>query len=138
MKGLILPAATRLVLPLLLVFSIFLLTRGHDDPGGGFAGGLVAAAGFALLATASGVPAARAVLRLDPGLLIGLGLLVAVAAGSVGLIVGQPFLTAIWWETPTPIGTSLKIGSPLLFDLGVYLTVVGVAVGIIFALEEET
>lgn len=135
MGSLILSMATRYLLPLLLLFSVFLLIRGHNEPGGGFVGGLVSAAAFALYAIAYGVATARQTLGLDPRRLIGLGLLLAVSSGIIALVVGQPFLTGLW--VPQPVPVLGKIGTPLLFDVGVYLAVIGVVLLIIFSLMED-
>lgn len=135
MTSLILSTATRYLLPLLLLFSIFVLLRGHDEPGGGFVGGLVAAAAFALYSMAYGVASARQVLPTDPRTLIGLGLLTTIGSGLPALIQGLPFLTGLWSERTVPLLG--KVGTPLLFDLGVFLVVIGVMLTIIFALAEE-
>lgn len=135
MDSLVLRTATRYLLPLLLLFSVFVLLRGHNEPGGGFVGGLVAASAFALYALAFGVERARQLLSVSPRRLIGLGLLIAVLSGLVGVLVGDPFMTAQWEERPLPVVG--KLGTPLLFDIGVYLTVIGVVLTIIFALAEE-
>lgn len=137
MRGVILNTATAYLLPLLLLFSVFLLLRGHNEPGGGFAGGLVAAAGFALLATGAGVDAARRALRVDPRTLIAAGLVVALASGLPGLLEGGAFLAGVWWTLELPDGGSFYLGTPLLFDVGVYLAVTGTVLAIVFALEEE-
>ena len=137
MSGIILPTATKVLLPLMLLFSLFLLLRGHDEPGGGFAGGLVASAAFALLATASGVPNARRVLHVDARTLIGVGLVLALTSGLVGLVSGAGFLASMWLDLSLPDGTAFYVGTTLLFDLGVYLVVVGSVLTIVFALEEE-
>lgn len=137
MNGIILPTATKVLLPLLVLFSLFLLLRGHDEPGGGFAGGLVASAAFALLATASGVPDARRVLHVDTRTLIGAGLVLALASGLVGLVSGPGFLASMWLDLTLPDGTTFYLGTTLLFDLGVYLVVVGSVLTIVFGLEEE-
>lgn len=135
MQSLILATTIRLLLPLLLLFSVFLLLRGHDEPGGGFVGGLVAAAAFALHTLAHGAAAGRRMLRVEPRLLIAIGLSTALGSGMVPLLLGQPFLTAFWSDLPAPvIGHA---GSPLLFDTGVYLVVAGMALMIIFNLMEE-
>jgi multicomponent Na+:H+ antiporter subunit B len=136
MDSLILRSAARLLLPLLLLFSIFLLLRGHNEPGGGFSGGLVAAAAFALLTIATDVPTTRRTLRMSPRLFIGAGLLVAVASGAIGLIGGGVFLTGLWAELPLPGGAKLAVGTPLLFDVGVYLVVIGVVLTIVLSLME--
>ena len=136
MRSLILTTATRYLLPLILLFSVFILLRGHHDPGGGFIGGLVASAGFALYGFAYGMPEARRVLYFDPLKMIGVGLLTAVTSGLLSPILHQtPFMTSIWGETVVPgIG---KLGTPLMFDVGVYLTVIGVTMLIILTLSEE-
>ncbi len=134
MNDVILRTTTRALMPLMLSFSLFLLVRGHNEPGGGFAGGLIAAVAFVLYSFAFGVPGARRVLRIDPTLLIGAGLGLATAAGVMGFITGEPLLTG-HWLTLDLVG--LKLGTPLLFDLGVYLTVVGAALVMILALAEE-
>jgi multicomponent Na+:H+ antiporter subunit B len=139
MTSLILRTATRFMLPLLLLFSVFLLVRGHNEPGGGFTGGLVAAAAVALYALAFGVPAARHALPVDPRALTGLGLLVAIGSGVPALLWGRPFLThkEFWGEVVLPGAGKLDLGTPLLFDLGVYLVVLSVALTIILPLAEE-
>ncbi|MGE0444035.1 MAG: Na+/H+ antiporter subunit B [Vicinamibacterales bacterium] len=123
--------ATRLLMPLMLLFALFLLLRGHNEPGGGFVGGLVAAAAFALHALGYGVASARRTLRVTPHTLLGVGLLVALASGLPATLVGQPYLTAQWALDPIAIGT------PVLFDLGVFLVVTGVVLMMVFTLAEE-
>jgi multicomponent Na+:H+ antiporter subunit B len=137
MRGLILPTATTFLMPVLILFSVFLLLRGHNEPGGGFAGGLVAAAAFVLLSIASGVAQARRALHLDPRSLIGAGLLLMLLAGVVApIFYGEPFLTAYWW--PVALGeVGFSLGTPLVFDIGVYLAVAGTILLIAFSLEEE-
>jgi multicomponent Na+:H+ antiporter subunit B len=135
MTSLILSAATRYLLPLLLLFSIFLLLRGHNEPGGGFAGGLVAAAAFTLYAIAHNVAEAKKVLYLNPRTLIAVGLLVAVSSGLISLLAGYPFMTGLWSSQSLPVLG--KVGTPLLFDIGVYLVVIGITLLIILSLAEE-
>lgn len=137
MDSLILRAAARFLLPLVVLFSIFLLFRGHHEPGGGFVGGLMAAAAIALYAIALDVPAARDIVRLDTDRLIGLGLLTALGSGLVAPLTGEPFLTGKWRTMVIPGLGRLELGTPLLFDAGVYLVVVGVTLLIIFSLLEE-
>jgi multicomponent Na+:H+ antiporter subunit B len=134
-QSLILSTATRYLLPLLLLFSIFLLLRGHYEPGGGFVGGLVAAAAFALYAIAFDVPRTREVLRLDPRVLIAGGLLLAAFSGMFAWLFGNPYFAAVWLKQPWPVLG--KVGTPLLFDIGVYFVVLGVVLKIIFVLAEE-
>lgn len=136
MTSLILRTTTRYLTPLLLIFSVFLLWRGHNQPGGGFAGGLVAAATFALLSIAFGAAQARRVLQVEPHVLIGVGLLIALASGVIGMLSGYPFMTGVWGYLQLPGFAPVDVGTPVLFDLGVYLVVIGVTLLIIFSLEE--
>ena len=123
--------AARFLLPLLLLFSLFLLLRGHNEPGGGFVAGLVAAAAFALYQVAHGVARARRALLVNPLKLIGAGLLIALVSGIPATLLGQPFMTAQWALGDIPIGT------PAMFDIGVFLVVAGVVLMMIFSLAEE-
>jgi len=134
MYSLILATATRLLIPLMLIFSIFLLIRGHNEPGGGFVGGLVAGAAFTLYAAVYGVSQAQSALRFDPKQVVGFGLLVAVVSGLLAFIQGLPFMTGLWYKEPLPVIG--KVGTPLLFDVGVYLVVLGIAATIVFTLFE--
>ena len=135
MGSLILSTAARYLLPLLLLFSIFELLRGHNEPGGGFVGAMIASAAFALYAIAYDVDQARRSLRVPPIRLIGVGLLVAATSGVVPLLFGKPFMTAFWSEWVVPVLG--KLGTPLAFEIGLYLTVLGVMLLIIFSLAEE-
>jgi multicomponent Na+:H+ antiporter subunit B len=135
MISLILSTATRYLLPLLLLFSLFLLLRGHNEPGGGFVGGLVAASAFVLYAIANGVAAEREILRIEPRVFIAVGLLCAAGSGIPPLLSGLPFMTALWSTQEVPVLG--KIGTPLLFDVGVYLVVFGITLMIVLSLAEE-
>jgi len=135
MRSLILSTATRYLLPLLLLLSIYLLLRGHNMPGGGFVGGLAAASAFALYTIANGVTKAKEVLRIGPRTLIGLGLLAAFLSACLSLVKGLPFMTGLWSEDKVVVIG--KAGTPVLFDAGVYMVVVGVVLTIIFSLAEE-
>lgn len=133
--SLILRTAAKALLILLLVLAVFVLLRGHNEPGGGFIGGLLAAGGVAIYQLAFGVGRARRLLRADPRAIAGFGLLVALGGGGVALVVGRPFLSGVWWERAVPgLG---KLGTPLLFDAGVFLLVAGAALTILFTLDEE-
>ena len=133
--SLILRATTRLLFPLTLAFSVFLLLRGHNEPGGGFAGGLTAAAAFALILASDGLDKAREVLRLDPLVFVGVGLTLALLSGVPPLLDGGAYLTGHWLEAKVPVIGHL--GTPLVFDLGVYLAVLGVVATIVFELAED-
>lgn len=137
MTSIILRTATRYMFPPLLVFSIYLLLRGHQYPGGGFVGGLFAGSSFALYALAFDVASARKVLRLDPRDITACGLAVAMLSGIPGLFTHHPFLSGTWWEVPIRPGVTIDIGTPMIFDIGVYFVVLGVLLTLVFSLGEE-
>lgn len=137
MKDLILRSGTRFLLPLMLLFSVFLLLRGHDAPGGGFAGGLVAVGAFTLLALAEGVDASRRLLKVNPRTLAATGLVTALVSGLPGALSGRSFMTGRWWELRAGLLGTLSFGTPLLFDIGVYLVVVGASLTVILSLLKE-
>jgi multicomponent Na+:H+ antiporter subunit B len=123
---------------LLVLFSAFLFLRGHNEPGGGFVGGLMAAGAVALYAIAYNAPAARRVLRVPPQTLIGIGLLLALGSGLWAVAVGDSFLTGAWTTVTVYELGKLHLGTPLLFDLGVYLVVLGVTLIVVLSLLEES
>ncbi len=131
-ESVILRTATRFLEPLLLTFAVFVLFVGHNEPGGGFAAGLIAAAAFALHALVFGVRSARQALWVHPSTLLSAGLLAALASGLPGMLSGKPFLAGIWMKSG-----GLYVGTPILFDIGVFLVVTGVVTLILFALAEE-
>jgi len=134
MYSIILATASRYLLLLLQMFSLFLLFRGHNEPGGGFVGGLVAAAAYALYFIANGIAEAEKLLKVDPFYLIAAGLLLAVLSTMPSLAAGMNVMTGIWFDTGTVLFG--KVGTPLVFDTGVYFLVLGVTLKIIFSLAE--
>ncbi len=142
MNSIILIAATRLIFPLLLMFSVIVTLNGHNLPGGGFVGGLMAAAAFALHSMAFDSTATRRLLRVSPMSLIGVGLAFALISALISLCApafGGPdyaFMTAMWASFEAPGIGPLKVGTPLLFDFGVYFTVLGVTLVMVLTLEE--
>lgn len=134
-RSILLSAAARYLMPLMLVFSIFLLIRGHNEVGGGFAGGLVAASALMLYGIALSPAALRKLLPFEPRVFVSCGLLAALISGLLPMLVKQPFMTGLWVKTPLPVIG--KVGTPLLFDTGVYFVVIGVVVWILLTLAEE-
>lgn len=120
MNSIIFRVGSAVVLPFALALSLYLLWRGHNEPGGGFIGGLIAAAGYACYALPRGYTALRQVLPIDSLQLLALGLGAALVSGVAGLVGNTAYLTHVWTE----IG-GLALGTTLLFDIGVYLTVIG-------------
>ena len=136
MRSIILQAATRYLLPILLVFSIFVLLRGHYHPGGGFVGGLVASIAFMLHSFAHGTNETMTLLQRKPLSLIPIGLSIAVLSMFLPMFFGVPVMTGMWFENPLPvIGT---VGTALFFDIGVYLVVIGVVLTILFTISQST
>ncbi|MDB5535679.1 MAG: Na(+)/H(+) antiporter subunit [Devosia sp.] len=124
------------IVTIMVIFSVFICLRGHNAPGGGFIGGLIAAAAVAVLCITTGATAARKALRVDPMVIASFGVAIAALSGLASMFTGSPFLTSIWayWslgETTVPLST------PLVFDIGVYCVVFGTIAAIALALAEE-
>ena len=127
----LLPPAARLLVPVLYVFSVYLLLRGHNLPGGGFIGGLVMASALVMRVMVQPDPAPRR----DLIALSGVGLMLALAAAAAPLFLGQEFFTGIWGgELVLPLAGKVKLGTVLVFDIGVFLVVTGVAAKILLVL----
>ena len=122
---------------LMVVFSVFVLLRGHNEPGGGFIGGLIAASAFAIYGIACGVSPVRHSLYFHPMGIAGFGLLLATFGGILSVFFGVPFLTGLWVYVPL-FGDTLALSTVLVFDIGVYLVVVGSITSIALALEERS
>ncbi|QOG05241.1 Na(+)/H(+) antiporter subunit B [Aureimonas sp. OT7] len=133
MNSLILSALSRILFTIMFGVSLFILYRGHNFPGGGFVGGLIAASGFAVLALANGAESARQALYFHPIALSGCGLVMAVASGLPGLFTDRSFLTH-WW---LHLG-GFHTGTALIFDIGVYLVVIGGVMAMVLRFYEET
>ncbi|MEE6187617.1 Na(+)/H(+) antiporter subunit B [Mycovorax composti] len=133
MRSNILLTATRYLLPILLLFSVFLLLRGHYYPGGGFVGGLVASIAFVLHSFANGTDATMKLLGRKPLSLLPIGLGISGASVILPMLFGLPPMTGMWLDGKYPIVGSL--GTALFFDLGVYLVVIGVVLTILFTIS---
>ena len=135
MRIILLRTAANYLLPLLLLFSVFILLRGHYEPGGGFVGGLIAAIAFILHSLANGLDKTKELLKFPPFYLIPIGLGIALISGIAPLFIGEPFMTGLWLEHPIPILG--YVGTALFFDIGVYLVVIGVTLTILFTIYEN-
>ena len=131
--SLILRTAARLLVPLMILFSIFLMLRGHNESGGGFIGGLVGASAFALYAMAYGTRASRGALYVDPRTLMASGVGIALLSALLPMFFGEPFFTGLWTTLPGGI----KVGTPISFDIGVYLLVVGMTLVVVYELDDD-
>lgn len=123
------------LLPLLLLFSVFVLLRGHYLPGGGFVGGLIASIAFVLHSFAYSTRETKQLFRRDPFFLIPVGLSLTFISAILPAFAGQNFMSALWFaESLEVIGS---VGSALFFDVGVYVVVVGVVLTILFTISEN-
>ncbi|MGZ9721120.1 Na+/H+ antiporter subunit B [Rhizobium miluonense] len=136
MNTLIFRTAAPFLTALMLLFSVFILLRGHNEPGGGFIGGLIAASAFAIYGIACGVTAVRRAIIFHPLAIAGFGLLASTLAGFLSAFLGVPFMTGLW-VYPHLLGVEVALSTVMLFDIGVYLVVVGAITSIALALEER-
>lgn len=135
--SLILDVVTRVTFHTVVVFALYLLLAGHNRPGGGFAGGLVAGAALVLRYATGGAASVRHTLPATPETLLGSGLLLAGLVGAGGWLWGDAFLDAQYVEsTLGPFGT-VKLVSVLGFDAGVFLVVLGIVAGLLVTLGDE-
>jgi multicomponent Na+:H+ antiporter subunit B len=125
---------SRILQPAVVAVSVYILLRGHHEPGGGFAGGLIAAAGFSLRVMSDGVEAARRALRVKLHLLIAAGLAMALASAALPVAAGRPVFTSLGTKLPL-IGW--HVSTSLLFEAGVYTVVLGAMLLTIFTLAED-
>lgn len=125
-----------MIVSTMLVFSVYVCLRGHNEPGGGFIGGLIAATAIAVLGMASSVADARRALRFDPLSIAGFGVLIAGLSGLMSIFNGNPFMTSIWLYLELG-GATVPFSTPLVFDIGVYLVVFGTLASVALALESE-
>ena len=121
---------------LMLLFSVFVLLRGHNEPGGGFIGGLIAASALAIFGIIRGTGAVRRAIVFHPLSIAGAGLLMASVAGLISIVFAVPFMTGLWIY-PEISGVTVPLSTVLLFDIGVYLVVVGAVTSIALSLEER-
>jgi multicomponent Na+:H+ antiporter subunit B len=136
--SIILRAVASFLFFLINLFAIYLLLRGHNLPGGGFIGGLGSALSFILLSLAHGVQAAQRMLRIQPVTLAGIGLLIAIVTSLLPMFWGEPFLRQYNVKLyDVPVIGQLGLGTPLIFDIGVFLVVVGVTTKLLFLLSRS-
>jgi multicomponent Na+:H+ antiporter subunit A len=132
-RSVLMEVVTRLLFPSILVVSLFLLLSGHYRPGGGFAGGLVAGQAYILRYVVAGAGDVERAVPLRPGHLIGAGLTLAAVTGLTPLAFGRPPLTTTLWTWHLPVLGEVKTSSSLVFDIGVYLLILGVILTLLSA-----
>ncbi|MGY1812732.1 Na+/H+ antiporter subunit A [Blastococcus sp. SYSU D00820] len=136
-RSVVLEVVTRILFHTIVVFSVYLLFSGHNQPGGGFAGGLVAGLALVLRYLAGGRYELGEAAPVAPGLLLGGGLLFAGSTGVAGLLLGAGVLQTAVLETTLPVLGDVKLVTSLFFDIGVYLIVVGLVLDVLRSLGAE-
>ncbi|NLV17772.1 MAG: Na(+)/H(+) antiporter subunit B [Syntrophomonadaceae bacterium] len=140
MKGLndvILRTATKVVVVIILAFSIHLFVSGHHNPGGGFIGGLAFVAAIVLLFLVSDIEKVRNNIAVDFKNVTALGVLISVFTGVGGMIGGKPFLNQVFGSVNLPIFGETGMATGVLFDVGVALAVIGASLTIIISIGED-
>lgn len=136
MNTLIFRTIAPIITVVMVTFSIFIMLRGHNEPGGGFIGGLIAAASIAIYGIADGPAAARRAMKMDPLAYAGFGVALAAISGLLSAAFGLPYLTGLW-TFPEIGGVELPLSTPTFFDIGVYFTVFGTLSAVALALEGD-
>lgn len=131
MKTVIFRTTAHIVIGIMLLFSLYLLLRGHNEPGGGFIGALIAVIAFALLILSESPGYVRRRIHFSPVLIALAGVGISTGSGLFAAFNGNAYLTGLWWKALVPLGT------PLLFDIGVYLAVTGGVLSILLDMAEE-
>jgi multicomponent Na+:H+ antiporter subunit A len=135
--SLIFATTARMFFFIMLAVSLVVLFRGHNEPGGGFIGGLIASAGFAVLALALGINTARLRLGVHPVVLMGIGVMLGIVSGIPGAMIHGSFLTHLWYDLNLGFMT-LKLGTTYVFDIGVYLTVIGGVMAFLIRVQQQS
>ena len=133
----VLDRSVRVVFHAVLIGSLYLLFAGHNQPGGGFVGGLVAGAAVAMRYVAGGIDEVRSLIRFAPWTVLGAGLVAAVVTATAPVLVGGQVLEAGSWAWDAPVLGKVKLGSTLAFDVGVYLLVIGLVLMVFEAFGDD-
>jgi multicomponent Na+:H+ antiporter subunit B len=129
MRSLILAKAVQWISPIAIMFSIYMLLKGHNEPGGGFIAGLISSIAVFLLGLAYGIQETRIKLLNFTRLCLGFGVFICVGSGTLALLQGTPFFTHTYFTS--------ALSTALLFDIGVYLIVIGVALTVLGCMSGE-
>lgn len=136
MNTVILQIAQKYVRGLLLLLAVLALLRGHNHPGGGFIGGLLAGMSIVMKGFAFDTARVKAGLKFSPTAYIAAGLITIIISFIPSIAGGEEFMKGLWLILPLPFGSELKLGTPLLFDFGVFFTVIGVTLMFLFSLKK--
>jgi len=137
MSSTILRTAIGIIFPLTLLFAFYMTLKGHNVPGGGFIGGLIAAVALVLYRMSHGREAMARLMPIHPRVVIAAGLTLAAATAIAPMFWGLPLLTSRAPYVDFGVGDPVHLPTALWFDIGVLLVVVGVSVGMIVRLGEE-
>ena len=133
----ILQATARLTLHIMLLFSVYLLLRGHNAPGGGFIAGMLTAIAIILQMVAFDLESFKKEIPWNPLWVVFSGLTIAGLTGAGALVFGHPFMTSAFGHFHIPLLGDVELASAMFFDIGVYLVVVGTTLAIIRTIAEE-
>ena len=133
----VLDEADRWLFRILLLVSVYVMVRGHNAPGGGFAGGLIAGAAFVLRYLAGGILRVRRSSIVNPTRLIGFGLFLSAVVAVVPIVSGDPVLSSDIAKFSLPLIGETKVVSSSVFDLGVYFLVIGVVLTVLVHLGSD-
>ncbi|WP_281269092.1 Na(+)/H(+) antiporter subunit B [Bacillus taeanensis] len=137
-NDLILKTTTTMIVFVILAFSVYLFLAGHNAPGGGFIGGLMTSAALLLLYVSYGFKTMKRIIKVNFRMFIGFGLLIAVLTGIGSFFFNVPFLSHTFAHFHhVPVIGEIELATAMLFDLGVYLTVIGVTMTIILTIAED-
>lgn len=136
-RSIMLEVIVRILFHTIIIVSLYLLFAGHNLPGGGFAGGLVAGMALVMRYVAGGRYELGAAAPTDAGRLLGTGMSIAVACAIVPLFFGAPPLTSFFFEATVPVLGHIEFVTSTLFDIGVYLVVIGLVLDVLRSLGAE-
>ncbi|HIV81819.1 MAG TPA: Na(+)/H(+) antiporter subunit B [Candidatus Salinicoccus merdavium] len=127
----------RLIVIVVVTFSLYIFFSGHNEPGGGFIGGLMTAIAILMLYLVFGLQTIKKALPFNYTYFMGIGLLLAASTGIISMIAGDQYLKQYFDYFHIPIFGEVELTTALIFDLGVYLVVVGTAMTLILTVVED-
>lgn len=136
-RSILLEIIVRVLFHSIIIVSLYVLFAGHNLPGGGFAGGLIAGMALVMRYVAGGRHELGAAAPADPGRLLGVGMILAVGCALVPLLFGAPPLTSAFFEADIPVLGHIEFVSSTIFDIGVYLVVIGLVLDVLRSLGAE-
>ncbi|AJS58165.1 Na(+)/H(+) antiporter subunit B [Paenibacillus sp. IHBB 10380] len=132
-----LQTSTKILVFIIMTFSIYVLFAGHHNPGGGFIGGLITASALVLLYITFDLQTVRDIIPVDFNQLAAAGVIVSVLTGTASFLFDVPFLTQTFTYVDLPLLGKTELASAVIFDLGVYMTVIGTTMTIITSISED-